>query len=507
MTLEKYQEKKFSLPINDINSINSAIDVHYFGEFPKLLIEDWRKEIKDDKNLLEIYKGVFKPKTRQIFLDALNKTFDKFISSEYTESITKQTIKDYLKNSNLLDTLRYLYEETILRPNNSFVILPIDGEIKILNELVVNVDGVKYFESDDIYYRIDKDCFEIGKKTDGKVNWVKYNLNYNPVLSPIGIQSRNTSKSKKYLSSIFEPLLILLDEAIVAYLDARIGFNRSNYFSEIQKEIDCTADGCDDGICTDNDGENYDCHVCKGQGKIEIRSISSKTIVPYNDSNVGKDLGVGEYVGFVEPPLNSVKFARDTFDSLVDKINNDYFAPVNKNVGESEEALSIRLQNIKSWYSYIGDVFFSRYSDYLKCISFILEGDNYTRVDAPSDYDIETIESKIHNFGEFKKQSPFFAKEYFSHEILSKNYTNDQVTQRKIEVLEQFDILFYLDETLINTRKGQQAYTLDQLKKHDLGTHIIDIVSKDKNFLDVDINDLINRCNQEFAKINTNVLI
>jgi hypothetical protein len=261
---------------------------------------------------------------------------------------------------------------------------------------------VLYLYDQEAIYRIE----QTGKKSDmtfsEPVLYFQHNLGYVPCIKLMGapqLINDEIAFQSPFITAV--PLLdqVVLDESYLQMSKATSAFPFMVALGEICEFIDREGNKCNDGQIFDAVNGGYrTCGSCSGSGVKSRFSPTGMLLIKPKTSLSEGDSGLsGEYLKFVSPPMDTLKFLREEIEQQMAKSRRILHLPSSDEsgtIGESSTATG-SLNKLRSLYAFIkpiSDQLFTIYEFSLVTIGKMRYGDLFGGVNLvyPTSFDIST---------------------------------------------------------------------------------------------------------------------
>lgn len=319
---------------------------------------------------------------------------------------------------------------------------------------------------DDTYvWRIE----QYGKKDDYKFSepyiYYTHNLGYVPVIKLMGtpmLIDNSVVFNSPFITSV--PLLdqVILDNSYLGMVKATSAFPFMVALGETCEFIDGQGNKCSDGYIMDSvNGGHMKCPSCNGAGIRSRFSPSGMLLIRPKSNFTEGDTGLnGEYMKFVSPPMDTLKFLREEIDTQILKARSIlHISNSDQAVTGNEAATATGSMNkMRSMYAFlkpISDQMFAIWEFMLNAIGEMRYGEYYGGVTLvyPTTFDITTPSDYLSIITEGINAgvppSVTFANVY--NYVKAINYTDD-ASNAMYELIMSADELFLMNSADIAMR-------------------------------------------------------
>lgn len=385
-------------------------------------------------------------------------------------------------------------------------------------------DGVVLFLFDDQnIWKID----QVGKKSDFKFSepelYYNHNLGYVPADelkgTPLLTKSHTLVFQSPFISSVALLDQVLLDNSYLSMSKASVAFP---FMVALGETCTFAMNGsiCSDGKIAYND-TFIDCPSCGGAGIRGRFSPSGVLLIrPGNDFSQG-DTGLsGDYVKFVSPPMDTLKFLREEIDAHLLKARqvihiNNADQQIQGNEAQTATGSLNKLRSMYAFIKPISDQTFSIWEFTLNVIGQMRYGEFYGGIDFtyPISFEITTPADylAIISEGIAAGVPPSVTYTNVYNYIRAINYTDSQATAM-FELIMRADELFMLNTADIALRISNGTveawqdvlhYAAPQLVSELLST--FEPTNEFANFFELPIDEQVLRLNDlAKSKVGTN---
>jgi hypothetical protein len=318
-------------------------------------------------------------------------------------------------------------------------------------------EGLVLLLFDDVaIYRIE----QTGKRDDYTFNepYIVYqhDLGYVPCTKLMGtpmLIHNEVVYQSPFITSV--PLLdqVVLDESYLQMSKATSAFPFMVALGEICDFTDSDNNVCDNGRIMDAVNGGYrSCPACNGSGVRSRFSPSGMLLVRPKTSTSEGDSGLsGEYLKFVSPPMDTLKFLREEIDQAFTKARQVLHLPnadsaVTANEGQTATGSLNKLRALHAFLKPISDQLFSVWEFIINTTGRMRYGEYYggATLVYPTSFDINTPTDYLMMIGESIKAGVPPAVTYMNvyNYIKAINYTDTETTAI-------YDLIVNADELLL----------------------------------------------------------
>jgi len=369
---------------------------------------------------------------------------------------------------------------------------------------------------DEFIYRIE----QTGKKSDMKfaepVVYFQHDLGYVPCIRLMGTPQFINNEllfQSPFITSV--PLLdqIINDESYLSLTKATSAFPFMVALGEVCEFTDSSGSNCSNGQIFDSVNGGYrTCPSCGGSGLKSRFSPSGMLLIKPKTSLSEGDSGLsGDYVKFVSPSMDTLKFLREEIDANFKKSREILHLPSSDaaaSIGESQTATG-SLNKMRALYAFlkpISDQLFTIYEFMLVSIGRMRYGEYFGGVTLvyPTTFDISTPSDYLSIIAEGVKAGVPPAVTYSNvyNYIKAINYTDDE-SSAIFELIMNADDLLLMNSSDIIARIGLGMIEKWQDVLHQSAPQLImELIRKFeptieyRKFLDQPIQDQITQLNE-----------
>lgn len=523
-------------------SVVEEVCWHSQGKFPYKLVEEWR--INEDANDTARRKQLFQPVTKQIYQDGLRGAKSKILNSDYQLGELPESFVDYvLEKTFVIGTdeydfynfiTDYLYDRSIEDPNGAVIFYPrqldkledmyVDGEWVDVNSSpepldidiafvpsskIVDIEdyfafekGMFTFVQDDReyaepYYLLFTDfeiiaIYPVGKKDREVIyNYVslyEHQIGFMPHIPPMGIIT--SFEGQHYKRSIMDSFLPHANDALLLYSDYKLNLVKSNYSTEIRREIKCSK--CSGtGVIPDHrlvnkTGQEHTrpCTGCNGEGKIAEQNPTGVIIVPQPKGLEQDPIDPRAFSSWIERPLEPIRLTHEKYMEAYDAAQNSILPPKAKTEAESGESLRRQRERYENWVTMMGRAYFHILQNSVNIIDAYYEPFNQQPIEIiePEHYDLKTIDEKASEVSDYKTKGVSFIAMDRYDDLIRSEYGDDPIKIKAAKAQMLFDRLMFVEESTIVMKKAAGIFTLAECRKHELASSIISQLSRRPEF-------------------------
>lgn len=386
-----------------------------------------------------------------------------YIESEVVDEEVKLT-------NNLVDPMPYYYPciNIVGYESDEYYLVISDDESYVTVGNSKKEEGIILELFDDTYiYRIS----QVGKKSDltfgEPVVYFQHDLGYIPCIKLMGtpqIINNELLFQSPFITSV--PLLdqVINDESYLSLTKATSAFPFMVALGEICEFVDTSGGSCSNGQIFDQiNGGFRTCPSCNGAGLKSRFSPSGMLLIKPKSSLSEGDSGLtGDYVKFVSPSMDTLKFLRDEIDSNLRKSREILHIPSSDQAATAGESVTATgsLNKMRALYAFlkpISDQLFTIYEFMLITIGEMRYGEYFGGVTLvyPTTFDISTPSDYLSIIAEGVRAGVPPAVTYSNvyNYIKAINYTDDE-SSAIFELIMNADDLLLMNSADIIARIG-----------------------------------------------------
>jgi hypothetical protein len=435
-----------------------------------------------------------------------------YIESEVVDEEVKLT-------NNLVDPMPYYYPciNIVGYESDEYYLVISDDESYVTVGNSKKEEGIILELFDDTYiYRIS----QVGKKSDltfgEPVVYFQHDLGYVPCIKLMGtpqIINNELLFQSPFITSV--PLLdqVINDESYLSLTKATSAFPFMVALGEICEFVDSSGGSCSNGQIFDQINGGYrTCPSCNGAGLKSRFSPSGMLLIKPKSSLSEGDSGLtGDYVKFVSPSMDTLKFLREEIDSNLKKSREILHIPSSDQAATAGESVTATgsLNKMRALYAFlkpISDQLFTIYEFMLITIGEMRYGEYFGGVTLvyPTTFDISTPSDYLSIIAEGVKAGVPPAVTYSNvyNYIKAINYTDDE-SSAIFELIMNADDLLLMNSADIIARIGLGMIEKWQDVLHQSAPQLIMQLIREfeptadyENFLDQPMQEQIIQLNQ-----------
>jgi hypothetical protein len=505
----------------DINELNSQIGklkkpenydhwtevreemyVHTRGKNPGKILTDRRPN--EDPDVQKYRLMIYEPITKGSMNRAIDKLYRIFISANFSIQVSAE-LSQYLDQKKFKNQYFYSYiQKYVVRrmiedPNGYLVWTPY-GEGIDNPTIKVEVDGylvsseyVKYVDDNtlmwyepkeksevleagkkvykgDVYYTMTSEAYykhtQYGNKADKNFEVTeiyRHNIGYLPAMVLGGNMTDDD-----YFESYFSPFLPFGNEAIRQYSDWQGVMTTSAFPYREEVAENCDAPGCRGGaVFNEEENEHYPCKVCKGTGRIIVRS-------PYgvfmrdkgNGAFDGNSLSDAPMVRFVSPNVDIIQYSGEAWQTLLKKAEDALYL----NYIEDAQSGAAKLVDREDGFMSLTKISNNVFDELIyKSLLIIERYRNITQtfdpvIVKPVSFSMKTEEALMFEITQMsEKNAPVAFLVETTKDLAKKRFSGNKTISRVIEVLVSYDPIYH-----ISTADKQMLLAAGTIKKDDV---------------------------------------
>ena len=482
--------------------IREEMYVHTRGKNPGRILTDRRPN--EDPDVQKYRLMIYEPITKGSMNRAIDKLYRIFISANFSIQVSAE-LSQYLDQKKFKNQYFYSYiQKYVVRrmiedPNGYLVWVPF-GEGLTNPAVKVDVDGylvsseyVKYVDDDtlmwyepkeksevleagkrvykgDVYYTMTSEGYykhtQYGNKADKNFQVTeiyRHNIGYLPAM----ILGGNMT-DEDYFESYFSPFLPFGNEAIRQYSDWQGVMTTSAFPYREEVAENCDAPGCRGGaVFNEEENEHYPCKVCKGTGRIIVRS-------PYgvfmrdkgNGAFDGNSLSDAPMVRFVSPNVDIIQYSGDAWQVLLKKAEDALYL----NYIEDAQSGAAKLVDREDGFMSLTKISNNVFDELIyKSLLIIERYRNITQtfdpvIVKPVSFSMKTEEALMFEITQMsEKNAPVAFLVETTKDLAKKRFSGNKTISRVIEVLVSYDPIYH-----ISTKDKQMLLAAGTIKKDDV---------------------------------------
>jgi hypothetical protein len=171
-------------------------------------------------------------------------------------------------------------------------------------------------------YKTSKALFNSG--TYG--SWSVYNLGATGLFSPNNFQM---AEVVDYFDSFFAGFREYGDEAITSFSDWQGSRVMTSNPIRVEKQMPCTAEGCDNGLVWFNDGSGNEtrqnCRTCNGSGVLVRSPFGVYQVKVPDTTTMDSQTLVDDPVSYVSPPVEGLRYMQEAWEVLIKKAEQELY--------------------------------------------------------------------------------------------------------------------------------------------------------------------------------------
>lgn len=263
--------------------------------------------------------------------------------------------------------------------------------------------GQVLFLFDDTYvWRIEQKGKREDYRFDEPTKHYTHNLGYIPVIKLMGTPifiNNNLLFNSPFITSV--PILnqVVLDNSYLSMVKATSAFPFMVALGETCEFMDNEGNACSDGRIMNTEGGGFrKCPACDGAGVRSRFSPSGMLLIRPKSTFAEGDTGLnGEYLKFVSPPMDTLKFLREEIDTHILKARSILHITNSDQAVQGNEATTAtgsmaKMRSMHAFLKPISDQMFTEWEFILNTIGEMRYGEFFGGVDMvyPTTFDVNT---------------------------------------------------------------------------------------------------------------------
>lgn len=482
--------------------VREEMYVHTRGKNPGKILTDRRPN--EDPDVQKYRLMIYEPITKGSMNRAIDKLYRIFISANFSIQVSAELSK-YLDEKKFKNQYFYSYiQKYVVRrmiedPNGYLVWIPY-GEGLYNPAVKVEVDGqlvssehIKYVDEDvlmwydpkeksevleagkrvmkgDVYYTMTDEAFykhtQYGNKGDKNFEVTeiyRHNMGYLPAIVLGGNMTDDD-----YFESYFSPFLPFGNEAIRQYSDWQGVMTTSAFPYREEVAENCDAPGCRGGaVFNEEENEHYPCKVCKGTGRIIVRSPYG-VFMRDKGSNAldGNALSDAPMVRFVSPNVDIIQYSGQAWETLLKKAEDALYL----NYIEDAQSGAAKLVDREDGFMSLTKISNNVFDEVIyKSLQIIEKYRNIAFtfdpvIVKPVSFSMKTEEALMFEITQMsEKNAPVAFLVETTKDLAKKRFSGNKTIARVIEILVSYDPIYH-----IATRDKQMLLAAGTIKKDDV---------------------------------------
>lgn len=161
-----------------------------------------------------------------------------------------------------------------------------------------------------------------------------------------------------YYASFFAGFVPYANEALKTFDDWKAARLMTSHPVRVEKQMPCTAEGCNNGYVWDADGGNHKCGTCNGTGTVNVKSPYGSYVVKVPDTTtLDNQTLVDDPIQYVSPPVEGLRYMAEAWESLIRKAGESVYQVFNDGV-QSGEAKKVDREGKYAMIAHLSDHIF-----------------------------------------------------------------------------------------------------------------------------------------------------
>lgn len=280
-----------------------------------------------------------------------------------------------------------------------------------------------------------------------------------------------------YYDSFFCGFVPYGNEALKCFDDWKASRLMTAHPRVVEKQMPCTAEGCDSGKIWVKKDEYHDCRSCGGSGSVMVRSPYGSYVVKVPDSTtLDNQTLVDDPISFVQPPVEGLRYMDESWQMLIKKASESVFQ-LFTDTAQSGEAKKVDREDKYSFVKKISDHAFDHiiYNHlwYLVRLRNIVNPAEPVVV-KPESFMIRDEESLIEELKQLNESdAPVQVKIKAQKELVKRRYSGIEDASEMIDALVLFDPLYGKSIADIQLANISGAVAIRDWQKHMYADNIM----------------------------------
>jgi hypothetical protein len=349
-------------------------------------------------------------------------------------------------------------------------------------------------------YKTSKALFNSG--TYG--SWSVYNLGATGLFSPNNFQM---AEVVDYFDSFFAGFREYGDEAITSFSDWQGSRVMTSNPIRVEKQMPCTAEGCDNGLVWFNDGSGNEtrqnCRTCNGSGVLVRSPFGVYQVKVPDTTTMDSQTLVDDPVSYVSPPVEGLRYMQEAWEVLIKKAEQELYQMFTDSA-QSGEAKKVDREGkyamIMAMSNHMFDHIMYNHLWLLIQLRNIIDPQR-PEITKPTSFAIRDEQAIIDELKALNEaDAPLPVKVKAQKDLMKKRFSGQSNATEAFELLTLFDPLYGQALDAIEAGQRMGAIQIRDIQKHYYAFNILErlIERNGDEWLDQEEDKLLNDMQVEF---------